>query len=395
SFVGRGAWITFVPTNQSDITWDRQHRLTGKEARYLLFDPRQDLQVHYIWPIPYNDRPPQSLFHLSKRLVALGWGVDQASCQCRILGPEAVSQLEGALWRPLPPAPFTALYRVPQPGSLEDLIKCYESWRQRLPSPRQYRPPKQATVFATMTYLPETHLPFRFFAAFRLPEGVAFRQEQAAKVAAMIRGLTIKKAQDANLPNRETYVAGHVEDPEATPPRFSYLPLPSIGHPHADGLVRRALIAEPFGGDGSMARWAQDALHNSPLQDEHGNRLGWLRALETSDGVLARYLGPATHWVTVTPVILPGFDDRKGSKALKLVQEALVHAAVPPEAVADLSLQKAPWFSSAAHPSLYFRPNYLKSFPAWHVRLIFRRPVRGPLALGAGRHVGLGLFATV
>ena len=32
-------------------------------------------------------------------------------------------------------------------------------------------------------------------------------------------------------------------------------------------------------------------------------------------------------------------------------------------------------------------------FPRYHVRVRFPQPVRGPLAIGAGRYRGLGLFA--
>ena len=47
----------------------------------------------------------------------------------------------------------------------------------------------------------------------------------------------------------------------------------------------------------------------------------------------------------------------------------------------------------AMHARHYLVPEYLRGFARWHVMVRFRKPVPGPLAIGAGRHVGLGLFA--
>jgi CRISPR-associated protein Csb2 len=46
-------------------------------------------------------------------------------------------------------------------------------------------------------------------------------------------------------------------------------------------------------------------------------------------------------------------------------------------------------------PQGYFRPSYLNSETAVHLTLRFKDNVKvpGPLAIGAGRHCGLGLFA--
>lgn len=391
---GQGRVLLFVPANQADVAPARQDRLTGKECRFVLFPPDRWPEVHYLWPVT-DGSPPQGVEALAHRLVALGWGVDQASCQARLLSRDTVEKLEGVLWRPVERGPgFRLPHRYPIPGSLQDLLEAYASFRQRLPSAKQYRPHRTPRVFGTCTYLPETELPPRPAAVFRLPEGLAFRPQNVARLAAMIRGLAIQLAERDGLPDAETYVAGHVGPQAETPPRFSYLPLPSLGHPHADGLIRRVMLAEPFGGDGSRAAWAEGALHNARLIDETGNVLGWLRAITQPDTVVARYLGPGRVWGSVTPVILPGHDDRKPAKALKLLREALAHAAIPVEAIEDVALQKAPLWPGAAHPSLYFRPQYLRGLPAWHVKLIFRQAVAGPLALGAGRHVGLGLLAT-
>jgi CRISPR-associated protein Csb2 len=218
----------------------------------------------------------------------------------------------------------------------------------------------------------------------------------------MFRSLTCRAAKDDTheFPGgEEVYVAGHVKrkgrHQRDTPPRFTYLPLPTIGHEHADGAIRRLLIAEPFGGDGAHASWAQQRLRNATLRAEHGDERGVLLELwrPRSRRIVGRYVREAKEWFSVTPVILPGLDDGKQSKAEHLLLKAVADAEVPIEAIESVTLRKAPFWPGSEHPRHYFVPDYLRPFARWHVALRFHEPVPGPLAIGAGRHAGLGLFA--
>jgi CRISPR-associated protein Csb2 len=219
----------------------------------------------------------------------------------------------------------------------------------------------------------------------------------------MVRSLACRLAKEDEKAHAfpggaEVYVAGHVEHgTDVTPPRFSYLPLPSIGHEHADGMIRRLLIAEPFGGDGAHATWAQQRLRNGTLKDERGNERGVLLDLwrRSSDRMVKLYVCMSQCWKSVTPVVLPGIDDGKHVKAERLFLKAVAQAGIPLEAVESFTLRKAPFWPSAAHPRHYFVPQYIRHFSKWHVALRLREPIPGPLALGAGRHLGLGLFAVL
>jgi CRISPR-associated protein Csb2 len=196
--------------------------------------------------------------------------------------------------------------------------------------------------------------------------------------------------------NPETYLAGHVNDSDHTPPRFSYLPLPTIGREHADGLIRRLLIAEPYGGDGSHAGWAQQRLRNQVLRDNDGNECGVLLGLwrTGSRAMVIRYAQPSECWATVTPVVLPGFDDGNHAKAEKLFLKAVHQAAIPLTSITEFAVRKAPFWPGSQHPRQYSVPVYHRHLPKWHVWLRFRESVSGPLSIGAGRHYGLGLFAS-
>ena len=109
--------------------------------------------------------------------------------------------------------------------------------------------------------------------------------------------------------------------------------------------------------------------------------------------MVRRYVGEHQIWSTVTPVVLPGFDDGKQVKAERLFLKAVRQASIPIDGITDVTLRRAPFWPGSQHPRDYRRPKYLKHLPDWHARIEFREPVSGPLAIGAGRHAGLGIMA--
>jgi len=427
------AYRLYVPNNDGDKKFERQERLTSKPVR-----PQRirhgagaggDLpQLHYVWSV--DDRQSAEaekhctvLCREARRLVAFGWGIDQAIANGQMLSGAELKALSGQRWYPRMGVRQVAdMLRVPKSGSLADCERAHKAFTERIRCERRgrgarlgYAPPDRPRCFQMVPYLRATSVPPRPCAAFELPEGVAFCQDNIVAVSAMLRSLACAERQDFHeqFPDddSEVYLAGHVNGARQTPPRFSYLPLPSIGHEHSDGLIRRVLIAEPFGGDGRRAAWAQQRLLNQPLKDHDGNERGVLMNLwrQTSRSITDRYVREAQEWATVTPVILPGFDDfrgvsraeqqaRRATKAERLFMKAVVQAGLPADIVESFALRKAPFWPGSAHPSRYKRPDYLdtsknRRFPAWHVRVRFREPVPGPITIGAGRHCGLGLFA--
>lgn len=410
-------YTLFVPNNDADKKFERQDRLTHKTVRphRMVNDAPNTTDgqtLHYAWAIPEEEwvearSHAELLCGEARHLTALGWGIDQAVAQGRVLDSAQVETLAGRRWRAWD-APFAGRprLRVPEKGSLDDLGRAYEAFRKRL---SMELPPKarEPRVFGTMVYLQVGALPPRPYAAFEFPEGVAFRQEDAVVVAAILRSVACRcaKADSHQFPGGpELYVAGHTRiEPSLrngpTPPRFSYIPLPTIGREHADGMIRRVLIAEPFGGNGSQAQWVQQRLRNQVLRDHDCNERGVLLDLwrQSSSRMLAHYVGESRTWSSVTPVILPGFDDSKHTKADRLFLNALRQAGLPVDAITDFTLRKAP-FRIGSHPNQYRRPDYLDSargrrFSAWHVHLSVHDPMAGPITIGAGRHVGLGLLA--
>ncbi len=413
------SYTLYVPNNDGDKVHDRQDRLTSKVAR-----PHRLLKgdtVHYLWSIgDYEWSQAETraavdvLCQESRHLLSVGWGIDMAVGNARVLSATHLAEALSAAperWQ----AHRGTGSRIPMEGTLVDLDRAYGEFVNTVRSDGTILNPTPVRRFRAVTYRRLGSLPDRPFAAFGLwrvddlERRRAFRQEDAIVVAAMLRHAACEAAKrdSHQFPGgSDVYVAGHVNSSEQTPPRFSYLPLPTIGHPHADGMIRRVIVAEPHGGDGRHREWVELRLRGCELVGQNGGHpVAVLHRTPTDDKVVPQYVGPAKVWASVTPVILPGYDDFKAIadcrdthpiKAERLLLKCLQQAGIPPESVADLTMRKAPFWAGSLHPRQYRRPEYLANphaKPGWHVHLVFREPVPGPLAIGAGRHCGLGLFA--
>lgn len=420
------AYTLFVPNNDADAAgkFDRQSRLTSKivQPQRVVGVDCTDIRLptlYYLWKVDNSEEVSRHcavLCQEARRLTALGWGIDQAFAEGRILTGAEVATLAGVRWQPRKGGrQMGRMLRVPKQGSLADCERAYKAFTERIRRERvgrrtqlSYAPADRVRCFDVVAYERATRLPPRPYAAFELPDGVAFQPENVRDVAAMLRSLACREKEDfcEQFPddNSEVYLAGHVNGAATTPPRFSYLPLPSIGHEHADGMIRRVLIAEPFGGDGRHAAWAQRRLLGQPLIDDNGNQRGVLMNLwrNSSRGIVRLYTQPATTWATVTPVILPGHDDHKPEKARKLIEKALRQSGIDQPCEFEWSAFSRFPKSLSAHKydrngrlTGYVRPNHLLSQTAVHMTLRFKDGLKmpGPIAIGAGRHCGFGLFA--
>ena len=305
-------------------------------------------------------------------------------------------------WRPAEASAAVSL-RVPVEGTLAKLARKYEAFLNRL-SADGFKPvaPLSTNAYRVVGYRRDDDPASRPFAAFKLlhPETGEMRSYSATdcvRVAGMIRGAAGQVASASGRDSEwvDRFVCGHHQGPE-TLPRFSYIPLPSI-QPHVGvGRIRRVLIAELPGADGREKSWISQVLSGYVAPNEQG-RDALLVPLRPDDGVLVRYVARSEAWATVTPVVLPGSDEGKFAKAEKLFAKALRHAGYCPDALAEVEFRNVSFFPGGDLARRFERPDYLRKgcWSVYHVRLRWREPMTGPLAIGAGRHCGLGIFATV
>src|SRR5262249_37169486 len=132
------------------------------------------------------------------------------------------------------------------------------------------------------------------------------------------------------------------------------------------------------------------------VREGTGEIAGDLRAVTSplKDSVMWRYLSAARRWGSVTPIVLPGRDDRRSRKAHGLVVKALAQAGYTTPIV-EIHLQAEPVFPGAEMASRYRVPPYLKPFPRTHAIITFSEAIAGPVSVGSGRHIGLGLLAAL
>lgn len=397
---------TYVPNNASDVKLDRQARLTEKNINPVLIAGK-DRTVHYLWSFPREAEaqvPP--IVEYARMLTAVGLGIDLVAGNGLILSPEQAANLRaeyaGDCWKVLRSAALSL--RCPREGSYQDLKVCYATALKRWNGP-VYTPAQKPVVFEEVGYVKEGAAS-RPMACFKLLKPgndserlASFDPRDAVHVSAWARSClcALCKQPQVNFDgDSEEYVAGHIRrGQERTPPRFSYLPLPSIGHEHADGLIRRLIIAEPYEGNGQKAQWAGRVLQSAMLKTDDGECVAELmRTSRREDSVFKRYTQAARRFKTVTPVILPGFDGLKYAKAEKLFLKALHQAGFSPDDVQHIHLRKAPFQKHAYHPRDYRRARHFERYSAMHVEVTWKYDIHGPLAVGAGRHRGLGLFVS-
>jgi CRISPR-associated protein Csb2 len=175
---------------------------------------------------------------------------------------------------------------VPYPGFLRNLRLYYDAKKSNLKVPRL--PESFAVKTSSAPYSS-----IRYNLVDENGDTFSYPKENMADISAMMRHAMIVATQ-GKLDG--AYVSGHTK---AHP---FYLPVPSIGAEHADGDIRRIIVAEPAGLGLLSSNLA--AITSLPLKDDRGKLVCYAVREPDNDGVFSRYLGASKTFRTVTPMIL-------------------------------------------------------------------------------------------
>jgi CRISPR-associated protein Csb2 len=402
----------YVPNNSGDLmtaAWARG----DTETSMAKFRVEKDVRpthivgdaVHYLYPIADAAefaKHRDTLVTAARSVTHLGWGVDMVAGNAAEVTEEEVAKLAGERWRPTPEG-GTPL-RVPRVGTLAALVDKHTAFLNRLDA-GGFRPVPPLTAFNVVGYRRDTDSAAREWAAFRIAsldpddKNPSFDTARRCRdVAAWVRNATGKVCDGWPFPDFASFVHGHAEDGsqskgDRADERFMYLPLPTINHAlNRVESIRRVLIAAPPGFR-DRTDWIRQRLPGQELVWGE-ETFGMLNQLPKSDWVLKQYVGESRVWSTVTPVVLPGYDDRDDTTAERLLRRAFVHAGFSEEVACGLGLdwRNVGFRAGVDLASRFCLPDRLNG-PRYHVRVTFPHPIRGPLAVGAGRYRGLGLFA--
>lgn len=422
---------TWVPNNDLDAKGGDPaeviHIRTGKGHHPRLFDP--SVPFVYAWELDGSEdsrRQADRVVELASSLYQLGRGVDLGWARAARVSvaalDERLDRYAGHVHRPSVGAPTDTGTPLDcaVPGSLASLKVRHEatlSRFERVGSGAKMRvlfhqPPK--ALFRPVTYdsRPVTAL-------FELRDGggrfAARAQTSAVALVEAIRDAAALRLAAA-LPERRLDVERALvgRTPEGArrldiSARVRITPIPSIGHQHADRGIRRVMVAIP--GTCPLAPrdvlWAVSGL-------ELADRTVLTR---TDDRAMLGHFGadkPARTFHTVTPAALPesasrrridpdrSLGDRKGgeerageeARALAAVRQALRHAGVR-AALIDARVQREPFEVRGERAEQFAEGTRFPKERLWHVAVTFASPVLGPLVIGDGRFLGLGLMAAV
>lgn len=431
----------FVPDNDLDAVGGDPDRV-GEIRSPKVVEPRlleQDAAFVYAWDLP--DVPAAvaralALCKIAERVYQFGRGVDMAWAAGEVLDDAQVEVRLGqahSRHRPTPGGSSELLLPCPCPGSFESLEARHLAAQRRFVADGEGRGARQ--LFAQPPKARFQQVAYDAPAARRVYElrstgRDAFASPPLAKVVDLVT--RVRDAAVARLTEGLPERRGEIErclvgrrpaDKDGSPPaaRVRIVPIPSIGHEHADRGLRRMLVDVPSACPLSHrdVHWAFDGL------DLDLTALGAGRVVLTAgdEDMLAHYGLTSDErtrdqrvWRTITPVALPEAAGRrriepsrrlaeaKGGaeraeeerRARHAVVQALRHAGVRWQAQGIL-VQREPFEARGARAESFAPGTRFAKERLWHAEIRFGAPAHAgePLVIGDGRFLGLGLLAPV
>lgn len=426
----------YVPNNSGDLmtaAWARGDTDTSmakfrveKDVRPL--NLRGDA-IRFLFPLSDGACPYFDVLQAAARSVThLGWGIDMVAGNAELITDEQAAVLPGEVWRATPDQSGTAL-RVSTEGTLNALLEKHQKFLGRL-TDGGFKPVPPLSTFRVVGYRRATEPSQKQFAAFSIlkPDASGMRSfdplRRTRDVAGMVRHAVAAAARDQGWTEERinVFVHGKMSDGSKppsgpmSPDRFQYLPLPTI-IPTLNRVdsIRRILITAPPH-RGHQVTWVRRAMAGAELVN-HDGVAALLTILPGSDNVLQQYVEKSRTWSTVTPVILPGYDDpdhlrrklkngvdavtqkrylaRLDARMDELLRKAFRQAGYSSELIeqAELEWREVGFRRGVELASRYLPPENLNNAPRIHVRVRFPTTVQGPIAIGSGRFRGFGLFA--
>lgn len=392
-----------VPNNDMDVAvrewragrhFDPAVLRTMKDVKPFLLGS-DGPHITYTWRgVDVDGATLTGLRHAVYSLHTFGWGIDMAFADICIGSEDPVPGL--TRWRPEDSG--EKLLPVPTEGSLQDLRETYRRSLSCLGA-GGVDPDTRPSVYRLQAYgsgavRSETTV---FDLRVCQGEGAYSKNPQSAmEIAAWMRHAVSQSLLSEGYDEADVNSAALGHGTEAHTGRLSYLPLPSIGHPNADGRVRRVMVRGDKGQVDEMVRIIARKLRGSTLTDSGGNKACRLADSESTQ-VVNWYTRCGKTWETVTPIILHGHNAQRGQisnhKTERLLLQAFETAGYDPNEIERMAFQPAPFWPNTGSARSYRVPAHLRDWPRYHVSVVFRNAFNGPVIAGLGRHYGIGTLA--
>jgi len=421
--------VLYVPNNDLDEAEGGDlkrldHVRVRKEQAPRIFDSAASLA--FAWSMKGSTEAPDhvsTLKQIAHGLYQLGRGIDAAWAIADTWPPaefeKRIREPGACVWRPGARRGLGPLLDCPAAGSLQSLETRHEIQRRRLQVAGSGRSAKQVLEqaprprFAPVEYGSGPHL---LTLALRPADAERSRtrayeawpltrvHDLAVSVRDAAYDRLVAALPDAKESIRQQLIGRRPGETDGlrADQRVRIVPLPSIGSSFADHAIRRVLVLIPDWGP-----LAHDDLAWSFRGLTIDTPNGSSATLVGAEGdPMPRHYGQGARayrrWRSVTPVALPrrpsarrrsGTDELRELDAIReAVLNALRHADVD-VCLTSLRAQREPTSPRGAAARRFAVPPRFGADRLWHVELEVTRPCKGPLVIGDGRYLGLGVLA--
>lgn len=368
----------------------------------------------FAWPEADAANHENALRRLCDRVTRLGHSSSLVRCAIvdRLIEPSLVPQPTGEY-----------VLRIVGPGQLDRLEDVYTLHRavdpRVLPSrPQRYGLPEPQVAGLQHSVFTNDWIVFERIGGDR-PLG-----SRGSDLAIALRRALLEAHGTQNL---SPVLSGHATTGERTnQPHIAFVPLPWIGHPHADGSIQGLALVTPRSIDRHdretllrlLGRWEAE---RGDANDDYAVELGTppglgrplnvrFRRVETATKMAlraSRWCKPSRRFITASPIALdrhPGnlrsnverTAHRAAAEAERSIADACEHIGL--ERPISVSISLAPLLPGAQPVQQYVpwpaQPGKTRRARV-HADIRFANPVQGPVLIGAGRFFGLGLCLPV
>lgn len=411
----------FVPNNDLDSEKRGLANFNGvrveKDWRPYYFDAALPILYLYTWHDAAHIGRARRICRIAQDVCQLGKGIDIAWLNGTVLSKcDADSMLENHPGESRKPIPDGSV-NVPTTGTFESLVNRQIGLRHRLRTVVEGRkvnqeftqPPK--AKFKTVGY--GIRKDYLYFELRNVRDKLDHRSlSLAAHLVANIRDAGAERLK-LHMPNNakliDRIVRGVGANASDLQRRIRIIPIPSIGSRFVEPLIRRVVVEIPPDCpiDIEDLRWAFSGIAYPDMKsgDAPPGRL----ISADANPMFSRYLISESEFSSITPLALPiqvqrGFKmgeritgtqrvERENSVRHALDQ-ALRHAGVFTR-LRDARTQREPFVPHGARAEPFaHRTRFPKAF-MWHAAIKFDDVVPGPLIVGNGRYLGLGLMKPI
>lgn len=385
--VVRDAPIVYVPRNLSKAeVGDASGRIrrgedigrqVGRTDRRFPTMVVGDDPVWFVWRSADPDESTRArLTRIVEGVQYLGSSRSPVACALANDPPES-THLPGARGRAI-------ALRIAAPGMTDQVVALRE---------REASPGLGATVVygdqgEGVDALPPTAGVFDSLVILRRIGGFPLGIQHAGLVAERFRAAVLSHAGD----DAPAILHGHDRNPHV-----AYLALPNVGHPYSDGAIMGVAAAVPRDSTQKEIREIVAAASGVDHLAVHNGLVPWRLEPASGDGPRsldpATWIGPSRYWATATPILLDRHPKpNQGETVEDMVRLGFEHVGLPtPDAIQANTIP----FLHGAVPARVHRAPANRQAAGLHVRVEFDHEVRGPLVVGRGRYVGLGLLKPI